>query len=66
MTRPVTEKEPINASAGITWGLEELYHGHDDPRLDRDLRAVREKAKAFVDAYRGRINKEDLDAKTLV
>jgi oligoendopeptidase F len=61
----VFQKESKHVAEGIVWNLDDLYQGHDDPRLDQDLEAVRDKAQAFVSFYKGKISKEDLEAQTL-
>ena len=63
---PVFEKESETMAKGIVWKLDDLYLGQDDPRLDQDLEAVREKAKAFVSSYKGKISDKDLEAQTLL
>ncbi|UCB49872.1 MAG: hypothetical protein JSW56_02945, partial [Deltaproteobacteria bacterium] len=62
----MTEKESKHVAKGIVWNLDDLYQGHDDPRLDQDLEAVRDKAQAFVSFYKGKICDEDLEAPTLL
>ncbi len=52
-----------NSAAGVRWDLHELYEGPADPALERDLAAARERATAFVTAWRGRIG--DLSAPDL-
>jgi len=51
---------------GISWDLETLYHGDKDPRLPEDLCTVRDKALGFVASFKGKINTENLDPKTLL
>jgi len=51
---------------GIVWDLSGLYHGDEDPGLDQDLGAVRDKALGFVALFKGKINNENLDPKTLL
>ena len=43
------------SAAGVRWNLGELYAGPDDPALERDIADARERAAAFVEAWRGRI-----------
>lgn len=62
----VFEKESKHLAKGIVWDLDDLYQGQDDPRLDQDLEAVREKAQKFVSSYKGKISDEDLKAQTLL
>ena len=51
---------------GVVWNLDELYHGHEDPRIEDDLQTVHERAQRFVSSYKGRLNDEDMDAQTLL
>ncbi len=60
------EKGSEYVAKGIVWDLHDLYHGHEDPRLDQDLEAVRDKAQAFVHSYRGKMSDKDLEAQTLL
>ncbi len=53
-------------TTGGPWDLEDLYHGDKDPRLCEDLDAVRDKALGFVALFKGKINNENLDPKTLL
>ena len=47
---------PETSSAdGVSWDLEDLYSGPDDPRIDRDLDGALDRAKAFESVYRGKI-----------
>lgn len=39
----------------ISWNLDDLYHGPDDPRLEADLADAKRRAEAFARAYRGKI-----------
>ncbi len=63
---PVFEEESQNLAKGIVWNLEDLYQGQEDPRLEQDLEAAREKAQAFSSLYKGKIRDEDLEAQTLL
>jgi oligoendopeptidase F len=62
----VSEKEPKKMAKGVVWNLDELYQGHDDPRLDQDLKSVHEKAQKFVTSYKGKISDEDLEPQILL
>ena len=62
----MAEKRFENLARGIVWDLDDLYQGQDNPRLDQDLEAVREKAQKFVSSYKGKISGEDLKAHTLL
>ena len=48
---PLIEKESENMAKGIVWNLDGLYQGHDDPTLDQDLKAVREKTERFASSF---------------
>ncbi len=47
---------PASSADGITWNLSDLYTGPDDARLEADLAAAHERARAFESRYRGRIS----------
>lgn len=44
-----------NSAAGVAWNLGDLYAGLNDPALDRDLQTALARARAFEQAYRGKI-----------
>lgn len=47
----------IDTSAtGITWNLDDLYTGYDDPAITATMEQVTLEATAFADIYRGTIN----------
>ncbi len=46
---------------GISWNLDDLYQGPDDPRLEADLAEAKRRAQAFVRSYRGKIATAQLD-----
>lgn len=50
-----TSAAPDGSAVGVRWDLTELYRGPNDPALERDLKAARERATAFVASWRGRI-----------
>ena len=54
------------SARGIVWDLSGLYQGDEDPGLDQDLDAVRERALGFVALFKGKINNENLDPETLL
>lgn len=62
----VFEKESKHLAKGMVWDLVDLYQGQDDPRLEQDLEAVREKAQEFASSYKDKIMDEDLEAQTLL
>ena len=39
----------------VTWDLSDLYAGVDDAKMQRDLQALEERARAFAATYRGRL-----------
>jgi oligoendopeptidase F len=45
-----------SSADGVAWDLSDLYAGLDDPRIDADLAAAHDRAKAFESAYRGKID----------
>lgn len=52
----MTGSERAASSAdGITWDLNDLYTGVDDPQIERDLEASLHRAQAFESSYRGQI-----------
>jgi oligoendopeptidase F len=63
---PVLDRESKSMAKGVVWNLDDLYHGQEDPRLHQDLEAVREKARAFVSLYKGKLGDKDLEAQTLL
>src|SRR3954470_8600180 len=44
-----------NSATGVAWDLGDLYAGPDDPRLVADLDEAHRRARAFEQAYRGKI-----------
>ncbi len=60
------KKESTYSAKGIVWSLDDLYGGDEDPRIDQDLKSVREKAQSFVASYKGNLNERNLDAQTLL
>ncbi len=52
-------------AAPPVWDLSDLYSGLDDPRLQSDLDRVREQARAFEEAYRGKIAAPECTPATL-
>jgi oligoendopeptidase F len=47
---------PSSSADGVAWDLGDLYHGVEDPQIDRDLETALQRAWAFESAYRGQIN----------
>jgi oligoendopeptidase F len=44
-----------SSADGVAWDLGDLYAGLDDPRIEADLDAAKERAKTFEATYRGTI-----------
>lgn len=57
-------KRDTNATGAedVLWELGDLYSGTDDPRIDQDLEAALERAKAFGDKHRGKLTETLGDA----
>ncbi len=53
-------------AAGVRWNLAGLYTGPDDPQLEADLAAARQRAAVFAETYRGRIESGQVDGTALV
>lgn len=51
--------QPTSSADGITWDLNDLYTGVNDPRITSDLASALERARRFEAAYRGRIDVPD-------
>lgn len=49
----------------VAWDLSDLYIGIDDPKIDETLDKSLARAKQFADTYRGKIDSDDLTARTL-
>jgi oligoendopeptidase F len=50
--------QPTSSADGVTWNLNDLYSGVDDPRITEDLDFALRRAQAFELAYRGKIDVE--------
>ena len=50
---------------GVRWDLGGLYASPDDPRLEADLAEARRRAEVFAEAYRGRLENEQIDGPAL-
>src|SRR3954452_24603586 len=48
--------KPSSSANDATWNLQDLYAAVDDPRVEQDLEAALERARAFEKAYRGKID----------
>ncbi|MFO0867279.1 MAG: M3 family oligoendopeptidase [Gemmataceae bacterium] len=44
-----------SSAANVAWDLSDLYKGIDDPAVERDMQAAKERAAAFERAYRSKI-----------
>jgi oligoendopeptidase F len=55
-----------SSADGIAWDLGDLYAGLDDPQIERDLADALARARAFEQAYRGRIGPEAPPAERLL
>ena len=51
----MTEKE-------IAWNLSEIFSGHDDPRISKNMDALQQQVNDFVVMYKGKINTESFSA----
>jgi oligoendopeptidase F len=47
--------KPTSSADGVSWDLDDLYRGPEDPRLQNDMDASLRRAEAFESAYRGKI-----------
>jgi oligoendopeptidase F len=50
--------KPTSSADDVSWNLQDLYSGIDDPRIEQDLTTALERAQAFEKAYRGKIEVE--------
>jgi oligoendopeptidase F len=53
------------APSAPVWDLSDLYDAIEDPRIEADVAAARERAEAFESRYAGRIAVAELSAETL-
>jgi oligoendopeptidase F len=49
------ESAPASSAVGITWNLNDLYAGLDDPAIEHDLTDAQQRAVAFERSYRDRL-----------
>ncbi|HEV3259625.1 MAG TPA: M3 family oligoendopeptidase [Gemmataceae bacterium] len=59
MPATVTNAEtvrPTSSAEGVSWDLNDLYSGVDDPRIERDLDEALGRARSFEATYRGKID----------
>jgi oligoendopeptidase F len=55
MTTGGAAARPTSSADGVTWDLNDLYRGADDPQITRDLETALQRAQAFEKSYRGKI-----------
>lgn len=55
-----------SGAEGITWKLDDLYKGTDDPKIETDFEQSEQRAKKFEKMYRGKINSPSLTPKLLL
>ncbi len=48
------------SSEGVKWNLSDLYEGPDDPKLEDDINLTMEKAEAFREQYKNKVEREEL------
>jgi oligoendopeptidase F len=48
----------MSSAANVSWDLSDLYTAVDDPRIEADLTAAQNRAKAFEAAYRGKVGQD--------
>jgi oligoendopeptidase F len=46
---------PSSSADGVTWNLDDLYRGADDPLIEQDLHKALERAQQFEASYRGKV-----------
>jgi len=46
---------PTSTAAAVAWDLSDLYKSIDDPSIEHDMQAAKERAAAFETMYRGKI-----------
>lgn len=54
-TKQSAGESPASSAKGICWNLDDLYQGLKDPTIKADQQSVLRDAKAFDEAYRGRV-----------
>ena len=52
----IQHAQETSSADGVSWDLDDLYSGPDDPQIDRDLDGALNRAKAFESVYRGKID----------
>jgi len=57
--------EKLMKAKGVRWNISDLFTGHDDARVEADLKEAVARAGKFAKSYRGKIAHEDLRAETL-
>ena len=56
----------MEKAKGVTWDLKDLYASPGDPKIEQDLQAAQQAAKAFQDKYHGKIAAPDCTADRLL
>ena len=59
-----TNQEKITGAENIVWDLSVLYHGVDDPAIEKDIQKVATLADEFAATYKGKV--ASLDAAGLL
>jgi oligoendopeptidase F len=62
MSAPTSELAPPQ----VRWDLSALFSNPEDPKIEQTWARSMDRAKAFADRYRGKINTPDLDPATLL
>jgi oligoendopeptidase F len=63
--RKRTAVEKILQAQNIRWDISDLYAGHNDARLEADLKAAMAQAEKFAETYRGNIAQDSLTPEIL-
>src|SRR5262249_32210627 len=56
--RMIQAIKPESSGRGVAWDLGDLYRAVDDPKINEDLETALRRARAFEEAYRGKIDVE--------
>jgi oligoendopeptidase F len=60
------ERTSACSANGIVWNLSALYQGDGDPKLDSDLKELKDRSSTFAAFYRGTLKERSLDVHTLL
>jgi oligoendopeptidase F len=52
----MAQAQQTSSADGVSWNLNDLYGGVEDPKVDGDLAAALQRARAFEVTYRGKID----------